>query len=137
MKITILEVNYTRSIFMCTLSNEIKLCSCGDKDLPSDNMWILRAKSVQNFDLVGEFFGHPEPESETEKWNYKMLLDKLNSKNLFDFDYVPKKGDELEIRICPDKESAAKLVFYFYFTKRWTTEMPMIFWKNRVSSIEG
>lgn len=115
---------------MCTLSNEIKLCSCGDKDLPPDNMWILRANSIQEHQIVGEFIGHPEAESETEKWNYNMLLDKLNSKNLFDFDYVPKKGDELEIRICPDNGRKEKLVFYFYFTKRWTTEMTMIFWKK-------
>jgi hypothetical protein len=100
-------------------------------------MWILRANSIQNFEVIGEFIGHPEAESEAEKWNYNLLLEKLNSKNLFDFDYVPKKGDELEIRICSNKEHSEELDFHFYFTHRWTTEMPMKFYKKTLIKHRG
>lgn len=103
---------------MCKLSNDIKLCFCGNKKLPLNNIWILRANSISNEQLVGEFFAPEDEETEIDKWNYKMLLKKLNQKNLFDFDYVPQYGDELEITISLGGKRSEKLNFVFYYDKR-------------------
>ncbi|ALM08844.1 hypothetical protein SB49_14340 [Sediminicola sp. YIK13] len=110
---------------MCKLSNEIKLCSCSKKEVRPDNRWILKANSISEFQMVGEFIAPEDQEDQTEKWNYKLLLKKLNSKNLFDFEYVPENGDELEIRIRKDDKGSEDLIFVFYFMGRWTEEMPL------------
>jgi hypothetical protein len=115
---------------MCKISNEIKLCSCGDKDVPLTNMWILRANSISEHKLVGEFFASEDKEEAIEKLNYNLLLNKLNKNNLFDFDYVPENGDELEIRICQDNKRSQEVVFVFYFKHCWTKKMPLQFWEE-------
>ncbi len=122
---------------MCKLSDEIKLCSCGKKEVPPDNRWILKANSISELQLVGEFFTPDGQEDEIEKWNYKLLLKKLNTKNLFDFYYVPENGDELEIIIRPEDKGSEELNFVFYFMDCWTEEMPKQIWEETKIKHQG
>jgi hypothetical protein len=75
--------------------------------------------------MIGDIAAPTYGGKELEYGNLELLLDKLNSKNLFDFDYAPKNNDELEIQICLDKEKADYLNYTFYFEMgRWTDQHP-------------
>ena len=85
---------------MCDVNGPFKLCTC-DSDLDRKNPhWILHRfiQSREVYNIMG-LFRQPDP--------YKIislssLKRRLNSINVFDFDYIPQDGDFLELFVSPD-----------------------------------
>ncbi|MEJ1221416.1 hypothetical protein [Sediminicola sp. 1XM1-17] len=109
---------------MCKISEEIKLCSCATHMDSINNMWRLKSYTKPQI-VFGEYYPSLPQHSKQEILNHRILLDKLNSKNLFDFEYEPQEGDLLEISICVD-EGHGKFVFFTFYHEdgKWTDRAP-------------
>ncbi len=106
---------------MCKISKEIKLCSCATNLESIDNMWVLKTNLARPQILFGEYYHLGLSRKKQDVKNRELLLDKLNSKNLFDFEYTPCENDQLEITICVDEGGGKFLKFKFYYSDgRWT-----------------
>lgn len=95
---------------MCTVGDQIKLCTCGDLIDEDKPHWHLARLNVLQPEVesvrVGLFLSSESFEKQaTECW----LVAELNRTNCFDFNYMPLDGDILTINI----EGGA---FRFYFS---------------------
>ena len=80
---------------MCDINGPFKLCTCDTSVDRTKPHWILHRfiESRLEYHLVGQF-SHPDP---YEKISIRSLKRRLNSVNVFDFEYVPQEGDYLEL----------------------------------------
>lgn len=84
---------------MCTVSSELKLCSCKIEDF--DNVkyyWVLH-RFVEGKDLMvlGEVMLNYPDENIDHKLNEKVILKALNAKNIFDFEPILNNKDLLHL----------------------------------------
>ena len=87
-------------MIMCDVNGPFKLCTCdSDLDLKKPH-WILHRfiKTREVINVMGLFY-QPEP---YVKISLRSLKRRLNSINVFDFDYIPQDGDFLELFVSPD-----------------------------------
>ena len=85
---------------MCDVNGPFKLCTC-DSDLDRKKPhWILHRiiQSREVINVMGLFY-QPEPYIII---SLRSLKRRLNSINVFDFDYIPQDGDFLELFVSPD-----------------------------------
>ena len=86
---------------MCEVSKDYKLCTCSTKVDKTKPYWILN-KGIQKPDdperisILGTMVG-PDEDNSLRYVNEDRLLEDLNSKNIFDFDYQPVSFDILKI----------------------------------------
>ena len=104
---------------MCDVNGPFKLCTC-DSDIDREKPhWILHRfiKSRLEYQLVGQF-SYPDP---YEKISIRSLKRRLNSVNVFDFEYVPQEGDYLELFMVSDfDENSMSPDYELEFTKgKW------------------
>ena len=87
---------------MCDVNGPFKLCTCGSKVDKLKPYWILHRylQSKEEYQLLGQFY-LPNP---YDKISSRSLKRRLNSVNVFDFEYDPQEGDYLELYITPYKE---------------------------------
>ena len=109
---------------MCEISHQLKLCTCSE--VPEDrSFWELFIyHQDQDLCVVGQplFPYHITPQDLQDR---DCLLQLLNEKNVFDFDYVPKTKDRLLIAIKKqNEEEESPFVFhgYSYRNKKWHHE---------------
>lgn len=91
---------------MCEISDQLKLCTCGGKELENlDDYWILyRFDKDKDYMIIGE------PQMPLNLlylietgYNYEdTLLALLNQHNCFDFPYNPKEKDRLLFCLKPN-----------------------------------
>ena len=83
---------------MCKISNEIKLCTCTEKDYYAlENSWaIFRRK--KGWLKVGQTV-YNEQALDISATEIQFIEQKLNTKNMFDFDYFPEEEDKLRIKL--------------------------------------
>jgi hypothetical protein len=85
---------------MCDVNGPFKLCTC-DSDLDRRKPhWILH-RFIQSrvvYNIMGLFY-QPDP---YKIISLRSLKRRLNSINVFDFDYIPQDGDFLELFVSPD-----------------------------------
>jgi hypothetical protein len=88
---------------MCDVNGPFKLCTCGSKVNKLKPYWILHRylQSKEEYQLLGQFY-LPNPYN---KISNRSLKRRLNSVNVFDFEYDPQEGDYLELFISPYKEA--------------------------------
>lgn len=87
-------------MIMCDVNGPFKLCTC-DSDLDRKKPhWILHRfiQSREVINVMGLFY-QPEPYVII---SLRSLKRRLNSINVFDFDYIPQDGDFLELFVSPD-----------------------------------
>ena len=87
---------------MCDINGPFKLCTCESNVDRSKPHWVLHRnlQSKEEHQLMGEF-NLPDPYSLISE---RSLQRRLNSINVFDFDYEPKEGDLLELFLNPEIE---------------------------------
>ncbi|MCD1116981.1 hypothetical protein [Chryseobacterium turcicum] len=120
---------------MCEISNELKFCTCLElKDLEIINIH-QKLEKFQNKKLpnskesyswiIYEYIGHQSNEGimglldmPSEKIGFSLteefVLDNINNKNCFDFDYHPKEGDNLQINFQRNKYWVEFLSFIYH-----------------------
>lgn len=118
---------------MCDVNGPFKLCTCDasvDKTKPH---WILH-RYIQSKEVllgVGQF-NFPDP---FETISIRSLKRRLNSINVFDFEYEPQEGDFLELYFAPEIDEEEILPDYeIEFSKgKWKLLEPFEFHRYKHS----
>lgn len=87
---------------MCDINSPFHLCTCESAVNRSKPHWVLhrQLRSREKIEIMGEF-SIPDPYTTISE---RSLQRRLNSVNVFDFDYKPEEGDYLELFLNPTIE---------------------------------
>jgi hypothetical protein len=87
---------------MCDVNGPFKLCTCDTSVDRTKPHWILHRyiQSKEEYQVVGEF-RTPNP---YQQISTRSLKRRLNSINVFDFEYDPIESDYLELFLSPEIE---------------------------------
>ena len=102
---------------MCDLNGPFRLCTCsGDIDYSKPH-WILRMNNTNEGEDMMVHIGMMIPSNLIDKIERRKILRRLNTINVFDFDYNPNENDQLELNFQEDDG------FKFTFRKgKWVME---------------
>lgn len=87
---------------MCDINSPFHLCTCESAVDRSKPHWVLhrQLQSGEKNEIMG-IFSEPDPYTTISE---RSLQRRLNSVNVFDFDYKPEEGDYLELFLNPTIE---------------------------------
>jgi hypothetical protein len=123
---------------MCEIGKKLKLCTClingnldtvvhnknsrrHKKNAKSDSgriyLWILK-KVVGPSELVMDGMVIKPDDALEKNLTADNLLDELNQRNCFDFEFTPDEGDNLEI--YEDNKSHRRFISFLYIKGMWT-----------------
>ena len=74
---------------MCDLNGPFRLCSCSDDIDYSKPHWILRMNNTNEGEDMMVNIGMMIPSNLIDKIERRKILRRLNTKNVFDFEYTP------------------------------------------------
>jgi hypothetical protein len=108
---------------MCKVSDEIKLCTCADVELPDglDNYWVLyrpTGKEVENI-LIGICAPPTSFRDRNFKLNERTILDRLNSGEAFDRPMEFRKNDKLEVVLKLGDLQEAFSYYFKFCGRKW------------------
>lgn len=85
---------------MCDINGPFKLCTCSSDIDRTKPHWILHRfiQSRDEYNVLG-LFGCPNPYQRITSRNLKR---RMNSVNVFDFEYQPQDGDLLRLFLSPE-----------------------------------
>ena len=100
---------------MCDLNGPFRLCTCSsDIDFTKPH-WILRMNSTNDSEETMVTIGIMTPMNLINKIERRKILRRLNTVNVFDFEYTPSENDQLELNLEEDDG------YTFNFKKgKWT-----------------
>lgn len=101
---------------MCDIKDGFKLCTCASVDENKTHWQLIRLAE----DLV-TVVGMPAFSKVQQLADYNWVLDQLNGRPCFDFDYQPQHKDRLLLKVLKDQEMIT-LCFDYYkneFRKGW------------------
>jgi len=102
---------------MCDLNGPFKLCTCSSEIDYSKPHWILKTNPVKNEEFLDIIEGMMIPPNLIDKIERRKVLRRLNTVNVFDFEYAPSENDQLELNYGEDDG------YTFNFKKgKWTLE---------------
>ena len=82
---------------MCDLNGPFRLCSCSEDIDYSKPHWILRMNNINDGEEMMVTIGMMTPINLIDKIERRKILRRLNTINVFDFEYNPKDNDQLEL----------------------------------------
>ena len=82
---------------MCDLNGPFRLCSCSEDIDYSKPHWILRMNNINDGEEMMVTIGMMTPINLIDKIERRKILRRLNTINVFDFEYTPKDNDQLEL----------------------------------------
>ena len=82
---------------MCDLNGPFRLCSCSEDIDYSKPHWILRMNNINDGEEMMVTIGMMTPVNLIDKIERRKILRRLNTINVFDFEYNPKDNDQLEL----------------------------------------
>lgn len=87
---------------MCDVNGPFKLCTCENKVDRNKPHWNLHryTQSKEEYQMMGDF-RTPNP---YQQISTRSLKRRLNSVNVFDFEYEPVEGDYLELFLSPETD---------------------------------
>ena len=87
---------------MCDLNGPFKLCSCSKQVDYSKPHWILRMNNTNEGEDAMINVGMMIPPNLIHKIERRKILRRLNTINVFDFEYAPNENDQLELNYQED-----------------------------------
>ena len=87
---------------MCDLNGPFKLCSCSSDIDYSKPHWILRMNGANEGEDTMITVGMMIPPNLINKIERRKVLRRLNTINVFDFEYAPNENDQLELNYQED-----------------------------------
>ena len=87
---------------MCDLNGPFKLCSCSKHVYYSKPHWILRMNNTNEGEDAMINVGMMIPPNLIHKIERRKILRRLNTINVFDFEYAPNENDQLELNYQED-----------------------------------
>ena len=102
---------------MCDLNGPFRLCTCSSNLDYSEPHWILHMNSTNEGEDMMVIIGMMKPMNLIDKIERRKMLRRLNTINVFDFDYKPVENDQLELNFSEDNG------YKFTFKKdKWVLE---------------
>jgi len=115
---------------MCKISNEIKFCTCTNKNYYElENAWIIFRRKKERFKIGQTVFN--ENELKMQEIEIKTIEDNLNSKKMFDFDYIPEEDDKLKIKLTY-KNKYSEYDFK-YLNNKWSFYNEPLDWMGEIA----
>lgn len=110
---------------MCDLNGPFRLCSCGSEIDYNKPHWILHQNTTNAGDEIIACIGMMTPLDLIEKIERRKILRRLNTINVFDFEYSPKENDQLELNFS--KYDGLKFTFQKgkWVLEEWYCEHPV------------
>ena len=87
---------------MCDLNGPFRLCTCSSDIDYTKPHWILRMNSINDDVETMVTIGMMMPLNLINKIERRKILRRLNSVNVFDFEYTPSENDQLELNLEED-----------------------------------
>ena len=84
---------------MCDLNGPFRLCTCSSKIDYDQSHWILHMNSANEGEDMMVIIGMMTPMNLIDKIERRKILRRLNTINVFDFDYKPIENDQLELNL--------------------------------------
>jgi len=84
---------------MCDLNGPFRLCTCSDDVDYTKPHWILRMNSINDDVETMVTIGIMTPINLIDKIERRKILRRLNTVNVFDFEYAPSENDQLELNL--------------------------------------
>jgi len=84
---------------MCDVNGPFKLCTCSEKINKKKPYWVLERVSSNLKDMIPTMIGMFPSEYE---FNIDLIINQLNNKKPFDFNYHPKQKDTLTLNFESD-----------------------------------
>ena len=82
---------------MCDLNGPFRLCTCSEDIDYSKPHWILRMNNINDGEEMMVTIGMMTSINLIDKIERRKILRRLNTINVFDFEYNPKDNDQLEL----------------------------------------
>ena len=84
---------------MCDLNGPFRLCTCSSDIDYTKPHWILRMNSINDDVETMVTIGMMMPLNLINKIERRKILRRLNTVNVFDFEYAPSENDQLELNL--------------------------------------
>lgn len=109
---------------MCDLNGPFRLCSCSSDVDYTKPHWILRINSNNERVDASVMIGVMTPLNLIDKIERRKILRRLNTINVFDFEYLPSENDQLELNY--EEEDGYKFIFKKnkWVLEEWYGEQP-------------
>lgn len=119
------KITIINKLYMCKVSNKIKLCTCGVNSVSKlKHYWILhRYNKLKNNIIIGEFMLPYMIDEKILINNKAILLKRLNEADVFDVELFPKNKDRLQLTFtCPGADNQKITYGYSYKKGKWVEE---------------
>ena len=120
---------------MCDLNGPFRLCTCSSEIDYTKPHWILRINSVNNGEEIMVTIGMMIPPNLINKIERRKILRRLNTVNVFDFDYSPSENDQLELNLQEDDGYTFNFKKGKWVFEEWYGEHQEFEYKNQKEGI--
>ena len=120
---------------MCDLNGPFRLCTCSSEIDYTKPHWILRINSVNNGEEIMVTIGMMIPPNLINKIERRKILRRLNTVNVFDFDYSPSENDQLELNLEEDDGYTFNFKKGKWVFEEWYGEHQEFEYKNQKEGI--
>jgi len=120
---------------MCDLNGPFRLCTCSsDIDFTKPH-WILRMNSINDNVETMVTIGMMTPINLIDKIERRKILRRLNTVNVFDFDYTPSENDQLELNLQEDDGYTFNFKQGKWVLEEWYGDHQELEYKNQKEGI--
>ena len=120
---------------MCDLNGPFRLCTCSSEIDYTKPHWILRMNSVNNGEEIMVTIGMMIPPNLINKIERRKVLRRLNTVNVFDFEYSPSENDQLELNLEEDDGYTFNFKKGKWVFEEWYGEHQEFEYKNQKEGI--
>ena len=120
---------------MCDLNGPFRLCTCSSEIDYTKPHWILRMNSVNNGEEIMVTIGMMIPPNLINKIERRKILRRLNTVNVFDFEYSPSENDQLELNLEEDDGYTFNFKKGKWVFEEWYGEHQEFEYKNQKEGI--
>ena len=120
---------------MCDLNGPFRLCTCSSEIDYTKPHWILRINSVNNGEEIMVTIGMMIPPNLINKIERRKVLRRLNTVNVFDFEYSPSENDQLELNLEEDDGYTFNFKKGKWVFEEWYGEHQEFEYKNQKEGI--
>lgn len=120
---------------MCDLNGPFRLCTCSDDIDFTKPHWILRMNSINDDVETMVTIGMMMPLNLINKIERRKILRRLNSVNVFDFEYTPSENDQLELNLEEDDGYTFNFQKGKWVFEEWYGDHQEFEYKNQIEGI--
>ena len=120
---------------MCDLNGPFRLCTCSSEIDYTKPHWILRMNCVNNGEEIMVTIGMMIPPNLINKIERRKVLRRLNTVNVFDFEYSPSENDQLELNLEEDDGYTFNFKKGKWVFEEWYGEHQEFEYKNQKEGI--